>query len=176
MKKLTVTDLKKHLAKKTKEELIQDIAALYQRLPQVQEYYQIQAGDGDEAVRKYKKLIIEEFEGKGKALPKARLSAGKKAISDFKKLTDNPELIADVMLTYVESVSSFNSEFNLDTEEFYTSPEDMFEKTLAFMRENNLLAKFKTRAQEIVKNATEGYGHYDSLRERYEEVYDEENG
>ena len=39
------------------------------------------------------------------------------------------------------------------------------------MKESNLLAKFKTRARKIVKNAVDGYGHYDSLKERYEEVY-----
>lgn len=59
--------------------------------------------------QKCKKLIIEEFEGKGQASPKASLSAAKKAVTDFKKLTTNPELIAHVMLTYVESASSFNS-------------------------------------------------------------------
>lgn len=176
MKKMTLSDLKKHLARKTKEELIQEIAALYQRFPQVKDYYQVQSADGCEVVQKYKKLIIEEFEGKGRALPKARLSAGRKAVSDFKKVTGNPELIADVMLTYVESVSSFNSTYNPDTEEFYTSPEDMFEKALAVMRDNHLLAKFKARAQEIVRKATDGYGHYDSLKERYEEAYDEDDG
>jgi hypothetical protein len=172
MKKLSLIDLKKHLAQKSKEELVQEISILYQRFPQVKDYYQIQASAKEEVVKKYRDLIIEEFtEGKRRPFPKARLSAGKKALSDFKKLTSNPELIVDMMLTYVESVSSFNSSFSPDTEDYYTSPEDMFEKALALMKESKLLAKFKTRAQEIVENAVDGYGHYDSLKERYEDVY-----
>jgi hypothetical protein len=172
MKKLTLTDLKKHLAQKSKEELIHEISILYEKFPQVKEYYQIQGSAEDEVVQKYRNLIIEEFtEGKRRPFPKARLSAGKKALSDFKKLTSNPELIVDMILTYVESVSSFNSNYSPDTEDYYTSPEDMFEKALAVMKESNLLAKFKTRARKIVKDAVDGNGNYDSLKERYEEVY-----
>jgi hypothetical protein len=174
--KLTLTDLKGYLSGKTKEELVQEITAFYQRFPQLKDFYQIQGRDGNEVVQKYKKLIIEEFEGKGRALPKARLSAEKKAVSDFKKLTGNPELIADVMLAYVESVSSFNSCYNPDAEDFYTSPEDMFAKALAIMHANNLLAKCETRAQEIVKNATEGYGHYDTLMRMCEAMYGDYDG
>lgn len=172
MKKLSLIDLKKHLGQKSKEELVLEISILYQRFPQVKDYYQIQASAEDEVVQKYKNLIIEEFtEGKRRPFPKARLSAGKKAVSDFKKLTSDPELIVDMMLTYVESVSSFNSSFSPDTEEYYTSPEDMFDKALALMKESKLLAKFKTRAQEIVENAVDGYGHNESVKEKFEEVY-----
>jgi hypothetical protein len=171
-KKLSLTDLKRNLAQKSKEELVQEISILYQRFPQVKDYYQIQASAEDEVVQKYKNLIIEEFtEGKRRAFPKARLAAGKKAVSDFRKLTSNPELIIDVMLTYVETVSSFNSNFSPDTEEYYTSPEDMFEKALAMMKEDNLLSKFKTRAQKIVRNAVDGYGQRDALKDRFEDVY-----
>ena len=38
---------------------------------------------------------------------------------------------------------------------------------------NGLLGKYKSRAKKIVMNATDGYGHQDSLHERYEEAYGE---
>jgi hypothetical protein len=174
LKKATLRRLKKHLAQKSKEDLVEEICTLYERFPQVREFYQVQGSAEEEVVQKYKNLIIKEFTGEERGFhPRAGLSAGETAVSDFKKLTCNPELIADVMLTYVESVSSFNSTYSPDAEEFYTKPEDMFEKALAVIRENNLLAKFKTRAQDIVRHATDGFGHYDSLNERYEEVYGE---
>ena len=75
------------------------------------------------------------------------------------------------MLTFVASVSSFNSEFEPDVEEFYTIPEDMFEEVLQLLKENNLLSKYQTKAYKIVDNATDGWGHFDSLQERYEDVY-----
>ena len=172
MKTITITQLKKQLSQKTKEELIKDIATICQKFPQVKEYYQAQGTDIREIANKYKAIIEKEFiEGMTRGFPKARFSVARKAINDFKKLTDNVELIADLTLTYVESMSSFNSEFCPDSEEFYTKPENLFEEVLALIKEHNLLAKFETRAYDLVANATDGWGHYDSLRERYEDVY-----
>ncbi len=174
MKKFTITNLKKELAQKTKEELIKEIATLCQTFPQVKEYYQAQGMDIQELLEKYKTIIEKEFiEGKTRGLPKARFSVARKAVNDFKKLTNNPELICDIMLTYVESTSWFNSEYGPDAEEFYTRPEDMFETVLALIKKHKLLKKFEPRAYNIVKNATDGWGHRDSLAERYEEVYGE---
>ena len=77
------------------------------------------------------------------------------------------------MLTYTECVSSFCEEYSVQEEDYYTSAEDMFEKALELIREENLLEKFKARARKIVKNATDGFGHCDTLQETYEEVYGE---
>ncbi len=77
------------------------------------------------------------------------------------------------MLTFVESVSWFSTEYGPDRETFYTSPENMFEKALKLAKKNGLLDRYKSRAKKIVMNATDGYGHQDCLHERYEEAYDE---
>ena len=172
MNKLTVTQLKKQLAQKTKEELIKEIGQLYQKFPQVKEFYQAQTGDIDDILASYKEIIEKEFiEGKTRGLPKTRFSVARKALNDFKKISKDPLLIADLMLTYVESVSWFNTEFSPDAEEFYTRPEDMFEEALALLQQHNLLAHFQEQARDIVANATEGWGYYDSLKERYEDAY-----
>lgn len=176
MKKFTITNLKKQLAQKNKEELIKEIAALCQTFPQVKEYYKAQVNDIKELVNKYKSIIEKEFiEGKTRGLPKARFSVVRKAVNDFKKLTNKPELIADIMLTYVESISWFNSEYLPDAEEFYTRPENMFETVLALLKKHNLLKKFEPRAYKIVQNAPDGWGYQDSLEAKYEEVYGEFN-
>jgi hypothetical protein len=57
MNKLTLTDLKNHLALKSGEELIQEIAALCQKFPQVRDYYQVQGNAEDELEQKCKNLI-----------------------------------------------------------------------------------------------------------------------
>jgi hypothetical protein len=170
--KFTIADLKKELAKRTKEQIIQEISTLCQRFPQVREYYRSQADDTDDIVNKYKEIIEKEFvEGKARGFPKARLSVARKSVNDFKKITSHPNLIADVMFTYVESISSFCSDFNPDTEEYYTSPENMFEEVLALLKKNGIEKDYERRAYKIVENATDGYGHFDSLQERYEEIY-----
>jgi hypothetical protein len=172
---LSLSDLKRALSKKTKGELVNEISTLCQKFPQIKEYYQAQMSGPKDVLNKHKSIIEKEFiEGKARGLPKARLSVGKKAISDFRKLTNDPELISDLMLTFVESVSWFSSEFGPDRETFYTSAENMFEKALKLMEKSGLLGKYQSRAKKIVLNATDGYGHQDSLHERYEEAYGEE--
>ena len=174
MKKFTITHLKKELVQKTKEELIKEITTLCQTFPQVKEYYQAQGNEIQELVKKYKSMIEKEFiEGKTRGMPKARFSVARKAVNDFKKLTNDIDLIADVMLTYVESISWFNGEYFPDVEEFYTRPEEMFENVLTLLKKQKRLEKFEPRAYNIVKNATDGWGYRDSLEERYEEVYGE---
>lgn len=170
--KFTLSHLKKQLAEKTKEELLQEISNLCKRFPEVREYYQAQTSDTESILKKYKDIIEKEFvEGKTRGLPKARLTVAMKAVNDFRKLVSNPVLVAEVMLTYVESISSFSSDFGLDSEEYYTEPEEMFEELLALLKRNSLEKKYKRRAYAIVENATDSYGHQDSLRDRYEEVY-----
>lgn len=172
MEKFTIANLKKQLSLKSKDELVKEIAKLCQTFPQVTEYYKAQGSDIQEVVKKYKDIIEKEFTpNKTKRLPRARFSVVRKAVNDFKKLTDDPELIANIMLTYVESVSAFNTEYDPDVEDFYTRPEDMFETVLVSIQKHDLLDEFKSRAHNIVKNATEGWGHQESLQERYEEVY-----
>lgn len=174
MKKFTITQLKAQLAQKTQAELIQEISTLCQTFPQVKEYYKAQSSDIHEVVAKYQLMIEKEFiEGKTRGLPKARLSVARKALTDFKKLTDDPALIADMMLTYVKSISWFNSEYGPDVEEFYTNPEDMFEKALALIAKHHLEEQFYEQAYAIVENACDGWGHRDSLQDSYEEVYGE---
>ena len=166
MTKINWTQIKKVLAEKSKQELLKEISILYKKFPQVKEYYQVQTTAVDEVLEKYKTIIEKEFiDGKTRGLPKARFNVAKKAISDFKKLSSEPDLLADLMLTFFASVSSFNSEFAPDGEKFYTIPEDMFEEVLQLIKENNLESKYQTKAYEIVANATDGWGHFEALPE-----------
>jgi Family of unknown function (DUF6155) len=171
MSQFTIANLKKQLLQKNKEELVKEIATLCQTFPQVKEYYKAQIGDIGELAKKYKGIIEKEFGGGTRGLPKARFSVARKAVNDFKKLTDDPEEIADVMLAYVESISQFNSEYAPDAEKYYTVPEDMFETVLDFIQKHQLTENFRLRSHNIVQQATEGWGHKDSLEDRYYEVY-----
>jgi len=172
MKKFTLPALKKELAKKKKDDLIKEISSLCQKFPQVKEYYKAQSGDVTDILKSHIDIIEKEFvEGKRRGMPKARLSVAKQAVNGFRKLIYDAELVADVMLTFVECISNFNDEFNVREEDYYTEPEDMFEEALQLIKENGLTDKFQERTYDIFDGATDAYGHYDSLKERYEEVY-----
>jgi hypothetical protein len=172
MEKFTLPAFKKELAKKKKEDLIKEISSLCQQFPQVKEYYKSQYGDPSDILKKYIDLIEKEFvEGKTRGMPKARISVAKKAVKDFRKLISDADLVVDVMLTFVECISNFNDEFGVDEEDYYTEPEDMFEEALHLIDKNGLTKKFEARAYDIVDQATDAWGHFDSLQERYEKIY-----
>ena len=172
MEKFTITNLKKQLSQKSKEDLVKEIATLCKTFPQVKEYYKAQGSDIWELLAKYKAIIEKEFADQHtRTLPKARFSVARQAINDFKKLTKEPEPTIELMLTYVESVSWFCSEYAPDGEQYYARPEEMFEKALALAQKYKLTEQFQPKAYEIVKNATEGWGHKDSLAVTYGDVY-----
>lgn len=79
----------------------------------------------DESVlQKYKTIIEYDFfpvsEGKN---PPARLSAAKKAITEYRKLTSSEVNIADIMVFYVETGVRFTNEYGDIDEAFYISME-----------------------------------------------------
>ena len=177
MTKFSITKLKKELDQKTKKELINEISTICKIFPQVKEYYKAQYTDSIDVLEKYIEIIEKEFvDGQTRGYPKARLSVAKKAIQDFKKINDDPALLADIMLRFVECVSTFNSDFGVDEEKYYTSPEDMFEKTLKLLKSKKLLQKFKDRAYQIVEEACDAWGHHDTLSEIYSGYYLDANG
>jgi hypothetical protein len=174
MAKFSTTELKKQLSSKTKDELIKDIVNLCQKYPQTKEYYMAQQGDVRELLAKYKDIIEKEFiEGKTRGNPKARFSIARKALNDFKKLTKEPVLIIDLMMTYAASISWFSSEYGPDEERYYTIPENMFASALEMIQKHHLEDQFRDQALAIIKNACDAWGHQDTLIERYEDVYGE---
>lgn len=172
MAKISVASLRKTLNNQSKSDLVKEILLLYKKIPAVKEYYAIQAGDPKKILEKYKAIIEKEFvEGRTRGMPKLRFSVAREALNDFKKLTDDPYLIADLMLTYAESVSLFSSEYGPREEKFYNLPENMFEEVLEMAKKESFLEKIEDRAYEMVGGACDGYGHYDSLKATYEDYY-----
>jgi hypothetical protein len=172
MTKLTVTTLKQSLSTKSNKELVQEIADLYKKFSIVKEYYQAREGSPEDIVEKYKDIIKKEFTyGHTRGMPKARLSVARKAVQDFKKLSEKPDVLIDLMLTFVEEVSDFNTEFGPDSEPYYTSPEGMYDDVLSLMDKSDLLATFQVRAKLIAQHATDAWGHSDSLSASYQDYY-----
>lgn len=169
---MNVTILKKILAQKSKQELIDEILELYNKFPAVKECYQVKNGNANVVLDKYKDIIKKEFiHGYKQRLPKARVSVAKKAIQNFKRLNQEPVLLIDLMLEFVECISDFNNEFGPDSEPFYSGPEDMFKEILESLKKHNLLSKYENRMYRIVENATDAWGYSDSLKYHYEDFY-----
>ncbi len=169
-KKPTLVELKKELRKKTQNELVEEIAHLYQKFSNVKEFYQASFFSDDSAVlEKYKQIVQNEFIPSGRSqFPKMRASVARKAISDYKKVSCSNSGIADIMLTYVESGVYCTTEFGDIDEAFYNSMESMYESALKYMAKEGLLHEFQERTKAIVNNTSQcGWGFHDQLSDLY---------
>lgn len=97
---------------------------------------------------------------------------GKKALSDFQKLEPAAELIADLLLVYVETGVRFTNEYGDIDEAFYISLESMYAKALALMQQGKLLAQFAACTAQAVRDISGiGWGFPDYLAEVRDEFY-----
>lgn len=108
--KLTLNELKKRLVIKTNAELIEEIIQLYKKFPVVKEALQSSLFDDEtETLKKYKDIINKEFIGRGNSFPKMRLSVARKAVTEFKKISQSTHNIADLMIWLRRSGCSLHS-------------------------------------------------------------------
>lgn len=170
MDKMNVSELKRNLKSKSQKELVDDIATLFRSFEVVREYYQARLFDNDETVlQKYKAIIeYEFFPVSERRNPPARLSVAKKAITDYKKLTNSVTNIADIMVFYVETGVRFTIEYGDIDEAFYNSMESAYENALKFIVQNGLVPIFYDRLLAIVDDTDGmGWGFHDGLSNLY---------
>ena len=165
MKKLTIAELKKILKSKSNDELIKEIVELYKKFPDVKDYYSSNLStDGmTEVLEKYKKIVQNEF-FPTRGFGKLRLSVARKAVNDFKKISNSSHDIAVIMLHYVENGVEFTNEYGDIDEQFYSSIESMYETALKHITKFNLEDEFYTRCKEVVSDTSGiGWGFHDCL-------------
>ncbi len=167
--KFNVTELKKHLREKNEKELINEIAELYKRFVDVENYYtsMLSPQDSIEVLKTYKKKITNEFFPK-KGEGKARLDVSRKVIDDYTKIAPSSLHIIDLLLYLVEEGSDYVSECGNDTEALYNFLEDTFETALEMIDTEDSIEGFNERCCEIIANAVDAWGFQDGLDIRYQ--------
>jgi hypothetical protein len=95
-------ELKAFLNGLSKEQLIEQIAALCEAVPQAGDFYRtkLRAGDDATVAQEYKEKIRREFARWSTG--GFRLSSARKLVTDFGKIAGSAGTSVDVMLTYVE--------------------------------------------------------------------------
>lgn len=171
---MSKTELKKHLVSLSKEQIIEQVLALYGTCKPAKEYFDYYLHPDEKGqFEKYKAIVINEFYSQSKSgFGKMRFSVAKKAIADFRKLNPSPELLGDLMLVLPESAweVSFNSSDLW--EQFYESAVNNYEAALKFLQKHNLLKQFQLRCQQCVKHSKYcGYGYEDLMHQLYDEYY-----
>ena len=166
-----LTDIKKELKKLDKDKLIDLVADLYKKNKSVKEFFDFYVNPNErELFEKYRDKVFEAF------YPKRgynfKLKDAKQAISDFKKLGTSADLLADLMLFYVETGVKFTNTFGDVNETFYRSLATTFFDSLCLMNKENLLAKFEERVGNVVDDTREiGWGFHDYLVQAWIDFY-----
>lgn len=169
---MALKEIKQELQKQDKETLVKHILELYKKYDSVKEYFDFYVTPDEEKILgKYKEKVREGFYPKrGMRL---KLSLSRKAINDFRKLEASKEKLGDIMLYYVECGVEFTNDFGDISESFYTSIENTFEKSLSCFAKENVLEKYKSRAEQILKDSDGiGWGFRDTLGDIYYNYYD----
>jgi hypothetical protein len=140
----------------------------------VKEYYQTTlSSDGkSQTLVKYRKIIGNEF-FPSRGFGKLRLSVIKKAIGDFKKVSDSIDGLVELMLYYVEQGIDFVESYGDIKEDFYGSMVSHYEQAVKLIVKHNLQSSFYIRCQRIVKDSCDfGYGFGDDIEYIFTEILD----
>lgn len=166
-----LTDIKKELKKLDNDKLVELVADLYKKNKSVKEFFDFYVNPNErELFEKYREKVFEAFYPKRGY--KFKLKEGKQAISDFKKLGPSADLLADLMLFYVETGVKFTNDFGDIDEAFYSSMETTYVAALTLMRKENLLDKFADRAGKVVGDTSGiGWGFHDFLAGVHADFY-----
>jgi len=164
-------EIKKELKKLDKEGLINLISDLYKKDKATKEFLDFYVKPNErELFNKYRDIVFEAFyPTRGYEL---KLNKGKKAISDFKKFAPSSELVAELMLFYVETGVNFTNDFGDIDEGFYSSLVSTFIAAMKLMEKENILQKFSEQASKIIDETNGiGWSFHDSMCEVYWEYY-----
>lgn len=173
LKKIKLSDLKKHLKTKSDKEMLSEIVELFKLSKEVQAYYGIKL-DSD-----YEKNLLEEskdrianhfFPSRGSVV--LDYQEIKTIISDFKKVSKKPMFLAELLLCYADNGVDFTNDYGDIDQRFYNNIANAYEDALNVIVENNLENLFQGGCERIMIDAYGiGWGFSDYIGELYFNVY-----
>ncbi len=147
-------ELKKYLTDLDKNQVEEQVIALYEKFSAVKIYYDFVFNPKENVLLRESKIKIsnEYFpantSGRTKR-PKLRRSVAQKYIKHFIVLGVDSYLIGDVMLYAIEIAQTYSAEHLIKQELFYKSMLNSFEQAVSFMIANGILDEFKARIVAI---------------------------
>lgn len=165
-------NFKKEIESFDKKQLLGLIMDVYTKNTSAKEYLDFLFNPNDvEVLKSYKLKVREAFypkRGYG-----CKLSKGKKAISDYRKLNPTPDSLIDLLLCYVESGVDFTNDYGDIDENFYSSIEGVYDNALKMISKVGLQNKYKDRAYQVTtKTENIGWGFHDAFCDCYYDIYD----
>lgn len=163
-------DLKKYLAELPKEELEEQLLALYEKFPEVKTYYNFVFNPKEDKLEQEAKVKIgaQYFPPKGKR-PKLRRSTAQKYIKHFITLGVDPFVVADIMLYNIEIAQTYSGNKTIRYDSFYKSMLNSYKQAVDYVVTNGMAPNFKARINKIY---TEALRQRWENRKEFERIYD----
>ena len=171
----TWTSVKPILSGKKNAELLKLIADLYALNEENKRFVTTRYSVGSNSIESYKEIISESLYPDVCENKPIKLSAGKKAISDYFKATKDKNGQLELMVYYLETCNQFTLDYGDINESFYSSLESMLDRILSILRKQSaeINVQYLPRLRELVESARGmGWGYYDYIScelEDYEE-------
>jgi Family of unknown function (DUF6155) len=169
-------DIKRVLASKSQNELLNVIRDLYALRPEVKDFMHARFLTSEASLEPYKKIIEASLYPDVMHGDTIELSRGRKAISDYKKATDDPIGTLDLMVYYVERGTRFTVDYGDIDAWFYESLESMFSQIVKTLQQSDeeTIDHFLPRLESIVHRAYNiGWGYYDTISDMLEKAFPE---
>ena len=163
-------DLKKYLSSLPKEELQEQLLALYDKFSEVKAYYDFVFNPKEEKLEQEAKVKIsnEYFPIKGKR-PKLRRSTAQKYIKHFLSLGVDPYVVADVMLYNIEIAQTYSAKKELRYSSFYKSIYNSYKQAVEYVVSNGMNSNFAPRIKAIYEQSFKQ--KWENMKE-FERIYD----
>src|SRR5712691_13419360 len=148
-------DVKAILPQQSPQELLQLIRDVYALRPEVKDFIHARLLASGASVAPYKKTIHQSLYPDVIHGEDIALARGRKAISDYKKATNDPMGTLELMVYYVECGNQFTVDYGDIDEEFYESLDSMFTQVVKTLQKSDLrcgkvdieiLSRLRTRA------------------------------
>jgi hypothetical protein len=163
-------DLKKYLSSLPKDELQEQLLALYDKFSEVKAYYDFVFNPKEEKLEQEAKIKIsnEYFPIKGKR-PKLRRSTAQKYIKHFLSLGVDPYVVADVMLYNIEIAQTYSAKRELRYSSFYKSIYNSYKQAVEYVVANGMNVNFAPRIKAIYEQSFKQ--KWENMKE-FERIYD----
>ncbi|MEI6408807.1 MAG: DUF6155 family protein [Bacteroidota bacterium] len=175
MAKPKISDLKKYFATLDEAALREELFKLFNRLPQVQEFYAQELMSESErkiVLEAYKKKIYSQF-WTASGNPRNNISNTdlRRLIADFENVSLFPHELVDLILYRVEIATEYADMFGGMSDSNYNAAQNAFEKAVELMAEHKLGGHFKARCEKLFRYENTGSGYIDGLEYIYRKYF-----
>ena len=174
MSKPKLSDFKKYLAALDEAEVRNELLKLFNKLPQVQEFYaQELMSDAERKAMldEYKKKIYNQFwtrTGNPRSASNAELRS---LLSNFQKVSVFPTEVIDLFLYRVETATEMANKFGGMPDADYNASSTAFKKAIERRVEHKLGDHFRVRCEELFLADNLDYWYIEDLKELFHEHF-----